>query len=114
MSPRRRRRTVTCVTHGGETAVQQTYLVEHYRPGVPVDELRQHIGRVRTTLDEYEPKGRPMRFLRCTIVPKDEAFLCLVEAACESLVREAYGRAGVAFDRISVAIIYGGKGDLTR
>ena len=49
-------------------------------------------------------QGEPVRFLRSTIVPKDESCLVLIEAASEALVREAYSRARVRFERISAAI----------
>jgi hypothetical protein len=42
--------------------------------------------------------------LRSTIVPADEALLCVLEAGSEDLVRELYVRAGVPFERLSVAI----------
>jgi hypothetical protein len=45
-----------------------------------------------------ERGGRQVRFLRSTIVPADEAFLCLVEAASEEAVRDAYARAGIPFE----------------
>jgi hypothetical protein len=37
-------------------------------------------------------------------VPRDESFLCVVDAASEALVHEAYARGGIPVDRISVAI----------
>jgi hypothetical protein len=49
-------------------------------------------------------EGRPVRYLRSTIVPADEALLCVLEAGSEELVREVYVRAGVPFERLSVAI----------
>ena len=45
-----------------------------------------------------------MRFLRSTIVPRDESFLCVLEAASEQLIRTAYARAGIPFERISTVI----------
>ncbi len=36
--------------------------------------------------------------------PGDESFLCVFEAASEDVVREAYARAGLSFERISTAI----------
>ena len=49
----------------------------------------------------WEVKEGP---LRSTIVPADEALLCVLEAGSEELVREVYARAGVPFERLSVAI----------
>jgi hypothetical protein len=83
---------------------RETYLVEHYQPGLDVEELRRWAGRVRDTVAALECEGKPIRYLRSTIVPLDESFLCVLEAASEDLVREAYTRAGIAFERVSIAI----------
>jgi len=37
-------------------------------------------------------------------VPDDESFFCLIEAASEEVVSDAYRRADVPFERISAAI----------
>jgi len=88
-----------------EAAVgSQTYLVEHYRPGARVEELRRSAELLRNTAGEMEREGRQVRLLRSTIVPIDESFLCVFDAASEGLVREAYARAGIPFERISRAI----------
>jgi len=81
-----------------------TYLVEHYRPGLHVEALRRLAARVRASADEMDREGKHVRYLRSTIVPSDEAFLCLLQAGSEDLVREAYVRAGIQFERISAAI----------
>jgi hypothetical protein len=80
------------------------YLVEHYRPGATVDELRQWAARVRDAAAELGREGKPVRYLRAAIVPRDESLLCLLEAAGEELVREAYARAGLQFERLSAVI----------
>lgn len=86
------------------TDPRQTYLVEHYRPGFGVDELRELVSRVRDTVAEMSQDGTAVRHMRSTIVPVDESFLCVFEAACEELVREACARAGISFERISLAL----------
>lgn len=83
---------------------RQTYLVEHYRPGVPAEELRRGAAQVREIVDALEREGTPVRYLNATIVPIDESFLCVLESASEELVRDAYTRAGISFERISTAI----------
>ena len=80
------------------------YLVEHYTPGLPVDGLACLAARVRETAVAMATKGRFVRYLRSTIVPVDEALLCVFEADSEELVREVYARAGVPFERLSAAI----------
>ena len=84
-------------------ATRQTYLVEHYRPSSTAADLEQVASRVREAVDELEREGRPVRFRHSTVVATDESFLCVVEAASEDLVRLAYDRAGVTFERISAA-----------
>ena len=83
---------------------RQTYLAEHYGPGRQVEQLTQSAGLVRAAILEMESAGEPISYLRSTIVPKDQAFLCVIEASSEELVGQAYTRAGVGVDRISAAI----------
>ena len=87
-----------------DTGARQTFLVEHYRPGLTTDELGGWAGRVRDAAAELEREGKPVRYLRATIVPTDESLLCSFEAASEELVREAYARAGIPFERITAVV----------
>jgi Protein of unknown function (DUF4242) len=80
------------------------YLVEQYTPGLPLDGLACRAARVRETAVAMGSEGRAVRYLRSTIVPADEALLCVFQADSEELVREVYARAGVPFERLSVAI----------
>ncbi len=89
---------------------QQSYLVEHYRPGLTVDELRQWAELVRDTAAQMEGEGRPLRYVGSAIVPGDESLLCVLEAASEELIREVYARAGIPFERLSPVIPEGGRG----
>jgi hypothetical protein len=82
----------------------QTYLVEHYRPGLDTEALKRAAARIRAAASALEREGSDLRYLRSTIVPTDEAFLSFFEAASETAVREAYVRAGVPFERISLAL----------
>jgi hypothetical protein len=97
-------RTVGRVDEHAQTDELATYLVEGYRPGVTVEALRQAAERLRAAADEMSREGKPVRYVRSTIVPRDESCLFLVAAASEGLVRETYARAGVQFERISTAI----------
>ena len=90
------------MTKSGESG--SVYLVEHYAPGLTVDGLGCRAARVRETAVAMGSEGRAVRYLRSTIVPADEALLCLLEAGSEELVREVCARAGVSFERLSVAI----------
>jgi hypothetical protein len=86
------------------TEARQTFLVEHYRPGLSAEELGAWAARVRDTTNEMEREGKAVRYLRATIVPTDESLFCVLEAATEHLVREAYARAEIPFERITAAI----------
>lgn len=92
------------MTERTSAATRQTYLVEHYRPGFAAADLERAAARVRDAVDELECEGHPVRFRHSTIVATDESFLCVVEAASEVLVRMAYARASVPFERISAAL----------
>jgi len=81
----------------------QAYLVEHYLPGSTAADLEQVASRVRNAIDELEREGQPVRFRHATVVAADESFLCVVEAGSEGLVRLAYERASVTFERMSAA-----------
>jgi len=80
------------------------YLVEHYAPGLTVDGLGCWAALVREAAVVMGNEGRAVRYLRSTIVPADEALMCVFEADSEELVRDVYARAGVPFERLSVAI----------
>jgi hypothetical protein len=81
----------------------QTYLVEHYHPGYDAAALRRAAARVRA-VSAFTHEGAPLRYLGSTIVPTDEAFLSVFEAASDTAVREAFARAGVPFERISLTL----------
>jgi hypothetical protein len=83
---------------------RETYLVEHYRPGLTVEGLQEWAARVRDAASAMERDGMSVRYVRSTIVPGDESLLCLIEAATEQLVHELYARAGIPFERIQPAI----------
>ncbi len=88
----------------GTGDLRETFLVEQYRPGLAVDALLGTARDVRESASRLEQEGKAVRFLRSTVVPGDESLLCLLEAASEELVREAYETAGIAFDRISPVV----------
>jgi hypothetical protein len=85
-------------------SVENTYLVEHYRPGSGAAELQHCLAGVRDRVQAPGDPGPSPHVLYSVIVPADEAFLVMFGAQSEAQVREAYLRAGVSFDRISLAI----------
>ena len=88
-----------------------TFLVEHYRPGRDVTQLSSSIARIQQIVAEMERAGEPVRYLSATIVPDDESFFCLIEAASEEVVSDAYRRADVPCERISAAICVLNEGE---
>ena len=82
----------------------QTYLVEHYPPGIDVDALRRAAASLRTEASAMAGEGSGLRYLRSTIVPADEAFLTVFEADSADLVRKVYERTGIPFQRVSLAV----------
>lgn len=90
------------MTH--ENAIEKTYLVEHYQPGLDLDGLEALAARVRAAAAAVGRQGARALQLRSTVLPGDETLLCLFETDSEELVRAVYARAGLAFDRITEAI----------
>jgi Nickel responsive protein SCO4226-like len=82
----------------------QTYLVEHYRPGFSAERLAEWAAQVRAAAVGIAREGKPVRYLRSTVVPADESLLCLLEAPSDDLVRAVYARAGIPFERLTVVI----------
>jgi hypothetical protein len=81
-----------------------TFLVEHYWPGVTVEEFRTAANRVRASAEEMASADARIRFLHSTLVPEDEAAFCVFTAASSKLVEDAYRRAGIHFERIVDAL----------
>jgi hypothetical protein len=81
-----------------------TFLVEQFWPGVTPTDFKRAAERVRASADSMAGDGTAIRFLHSTLVPRDEASFCVLEAASSSLVAEAYRRAGVGYDRILEAL----------
>jgi hypothetical protein len=82
----------------------ETFLVEHFWPGVTAEAFRLAAERVRSSADAMAVEGTDIRFLHSTLVPGDEAAFCVLEASSSTLVAEAYARAGVEYERILEAL----------
>lgn len=85
-------------------AVRSVFLVEHYRPGSSLADLRHGAARIRETIAVLDAGGTAVRLIGSTIVPSDEALLLLIEAPSEALVRLVADRADTVFERISPAV----------
>jgi len=77
-----------------------TFLVEHYWPGVTEESFRRAATLVRDSAEALEG----IRLLHSTLVPGDESAFCVFAATSSGLVAEAYRRAGVPFERILDAL----------
>jgi hypothetical protein len=76
------------------------FLIEHYRPGHGVEQLRHCVHQIQVQMQETAGAS----LLCSVVVPTDEAFLLVVAAKSEQDVQAAYTRAGTRFDRISTAV----------
>ena len=90
--------------HAGGSA--QSFLVEHYRPGITADAFRDATARVRASAAAMRRDGSPIRCLHVTLVPEDEAMLSVIDAASSELVEQLFARAGVRVDRIVRALAH--------
>jgi hypothetical protein len=91
-------------TRRAAATAQQTYVVEHYRPGLRGDELRRLAEGVRDAVAEMQREGEPIGHISSVVVPEDDYFQSVLAATSERLVRQAHARAGISFERISIAI----------
>ena len=82
----------------------ETYLVEHYWPGITADAFRSAVARLRSTSRAMARGGVPIRYLHSTMVPSDEAAFCVLSAASPELIEQLYARVGLRFDRIVAAV----------
>jgi hypothetical protein len=82
----------------------QSFLVEHYRPGITPDTFRAAMARIRASAAAMRRDGSPIRCVHATLVPEDEAVLSVIAAASSELVEQLFARAGVRVDRI-VAVL---------
>ncbi len=85
----------------------QSFLVEHYHPGITADAFRDAIARVRSSAAAMRRDGSAIRCLHATLVPDDEAMLSVIDAASSELVEQLFARAGVRVDRIVGALAHG-------
>jgi hypothetical protein len=77
-----------------------TFLVEHYWPGVTEEAFVLAAAKVRASASELSG----IHFLHSTLVPGDEAAFCVFQASSSDVVAEAYRLAGVPYERILDAL----------
>jgi hypothetical protein len=89
---------------GGGSA--QSFLVEHYRPGITPDAFRATMARIRASAKAMRRDGSSIRCVHSTLVLADEAMLSVIDAASSELVEQLFARAGVRVDRIVTALAH--------
>jgi hypothetical protein len=88
-----------------------TYVAERYLPGGTWEQVLDAARRVKRSTAELAAAGTPVRYLRSTFLPGDEACCCLFQAPSEDAVRQVNDRAQVPFDRI-VEVVHVAAEDL--
>jgi hypothetical protein len=89
--------------------VGESYLIEHYRAGAEVEELRRSVAQVRDAVAEMDREGIQVRHLSSTIVGGDSYLASVLEASNEEVACEAFRRAGITFERVSPATVEADK-----
>jgi hypothetical protein len=84
--------------------VDGTYLIEHYRAGADVEELKRSAAQVSQAVTEMEREGAQIRHLSSTIVGGDSYLAAVLEASDQEVACEAFRRAGISFERVSPAL----------
>jgi D-serine deaminase-like pyridoxal phosphate-dependent protein len=83
-----------------EPALQETFLMERYWPGVGRTDLVTAEERLSGAAGELTRDGIPIRIVSSTWIPADEVVLTLFEAGEEDDVLEVARRGGYPFDRM--------------
>ena len=78
------------------------YLVEQYRPGTSVDELRRATARLADAAAALAADGINIRFTGASYVSAEESCFCRFESHSIHAVRTACERATFPYDRILV------------
>ncbi len=84
----------------------QSFLVEHYRPGITAGAYRDATARLRASAAAMRRDGSAIRCVHATLVPEDEAMLAVIDAASSTLVEQLFARAGVRVDRMVQALAH--------
>lgn len=83
-----------------EPALQGTFLMERYWPGVGRADIVTAEERLSGAAGELTRDGIPIRIVSSTWIPADEVVLTLFEAGEEDDVLEVARRGGYPFDRM--------------
>ena len=76
------------------------YLVERHLPGITPEQLTAAAGAAKSTTATMTQEGTPVRYLRSTFIPGEEACYCLFEGPSADVVRAANDRAQLPYERV--------------
>jgi hypothetical protein len=82
-----------------------SYLVESYVPRGSSEELEAVAARARAAARAVSAQGKPVRYVRSALLPRDELCLHLFEADSADWVSEASELAGIAAERVVPAVL---------
>ena len=85
---------------GRPAAGEWTFLAEHLWPGVTQEAATARVERLALTTEELRRAGRPIGYLRSSLIPEDETVFNWFRAASRTDVTAVGDRAGIPFDRI--------------
>lgn len=83
---------------------EQTFLAERLWPGVTQEAATAEVERLALATNELRCNGRPVRYIRCSLIPKDETVFNWFRAQSPGDVEAVGGIAGVEFDRIVLVV----------
>ena len=80
------------------------YMVDRDLPGVTMDALGDAQRKAIATADEYQKRGRDVRYIRSTFVPGESHCMCLFEASSPQDVADLNDEAGIPYTRVTEAL----------
>ena len=76
------------------------YLVERYLPGLTPEQLGAAASAAKATTASMTSEGTPVHYLRSTFIPGEDKCYCLFEGPSADVVKMAYERAQLPYERI--------------
>jgi hypothetical protein len=80
------------------------YMVDRDLPGITLDALGAAQSKAIATAEEFQQKGRDIRYIRSTFVPGESHCMCLFEATSAEDVVELNDEAGIPYTRVTEAL----------
>ena len=80
------------------------YMVERDLTGLTMDQLAGAQQAAIETSKQFTADGKPVRYIRSTVVPGDARCMCLFESDSQGLVKDVNEAAGLPFTGIVEAL----------